>query len=56
MNFNVGSGAGAIVGLMALWGIGVTIFWMVLAWQAVRAHERLAKAHERLADNYCRDI
>ena len=32
------------------------IFWMVVAWRFMRAHERLATAHELLADsaNECR--
>lgn len=36
------------VGLMGLWGIAVTIYWMVVAWRAMRAHERIAASLERL--------
>lgn len=50
MNFNVSGGAGALVALMALWGIAVTIYWMVVAWRAMRAHERLASAVERMSN------
>jgi hypothetical protein len=25
-----------------LWGMFVTIFWMVIGWRAMRAHERIA--------------
>jgi hypothetical protein len=45
-------GAGAI-GLYAmfvvLWGLAVTIFWMICGWRAMRAHERLAEAVERIS-------
>ncbi len=27
-----------------LWGFLVTIFWMVIAWRAMRAHERIVDA------------
>ena len=30
--------------------IATTIFWMYVAWRAMRAHERLADAAERQAD------
>lgn len=36
---------------VALWpivGVAVAIFWMVLGWRAMRAHERLAQATEEL--------
>ncbi len=33
MNFNVYGGTGALVILMAVWGIVVTIDWMVDAWR-----------------------
>ena len=50
MNFNVSGGTGALVVMMAAWGIAVTIYWMVVAWRAMRAHERLASAVERMSD------
>ena len=34
-----------------LWGFFVMLFWMVCAWRAMRAHERLADAAEKLAPN-----
>lgn len=51
MNFNVSGGTGALVVVMAMWGIAVTIYWMVVAWRAMRAHERLASAVERHSDH-----
>ncbi len=33
--------------LASLWGLFVTIFWMVTAWRAMRAHERFAEAIEK---------
>lgn len=34
---------------MLLIGIAVWIFVALIAWRAMRAHERIADAHERLA-------
>lgn len=34
--------------LIALGGLLLTIFWMVVGWRAMRAHERLARATEEL--------
>ena len=34
--------------LVMLLGIFSTIFWMVVSWRAMRAHEKLADAVERL--------
>lgn len=31
------------------WGFFVMLFWMVCGWRAMRAHERLADATERIA-------
>jgi hypothetical protein len=42
---------GVLVFLVPLAGIVVTIFWMVVAWRAMRAHERLASAAETLSRN-----
>jgi len=33
--------------LVVLWGVAVTIFWIVCAWRAMRAHEKLADSVER---------
>lgn len=35
--------------LFGLWGLVVTIFWLVIGWRAMVAHERLAAAIERVA-------
>jgi hypothetical protein len=35
--------------LAALWGLVVTIFWMVCGWRAMRAHERLAESVDRIS-------
>ncbi len=42
-------GLGGWTRFLALWGCFVTIFWMVCAWRAIRAHERLADAAAHLA-------
>lgn len=34
--------------VMGVWTVVVTVFWMVVAWRAMRAHERLASAAERM--------
>ncbi len=34
--------------LVMMLGIFSTIFWMVVSWRAMRAHEKLADAIERL--------
>jgi uncharacterized membrane protein YciS (DUF1049 family) len=52
--FHMSGGSGAeTVKLLAvlgvLWGLAVTIFWMVCAWRAMRAHEKLAEAVERIS-------
>jgi hypothetical protein len=45
-----------------IWGILVAVLWLVIgflsvaaAWRAMRAHERLAEAVERLAERRDRD-
>jgi uncharacterized membrane protein len=35
--------------LALLFAIGTGIFWMVVGWRAMRAHERLADASEQAA-------
>jgi len=35
--------------LFVLWGIALTIFWMVCAWRAMRAHEKLAESVEKIS-------
>jgi hypothetical protein len=45
-----GIGAFGAMGIFALvWGVAVTAFWMICGWRAMRAHERLADAAERLS-------
>jgi len=47
--FNVAGGVGGLALLVMLWGLFVTVFWMVCAWRAMRAHEKLANSVEDLA-------
>lgn len=48
MNMRVtGGGMELFVVLTALVGIATTIFWMVVGWRAMRAHERIAEVSER---------
>ncbi|MBN2578213.1 MAG: hypothetical protein JXB10_04410 [Pirellulales bacterium] len=42
----VPSGVSAIVVLAVLWGLFVTIYWMVVGWRAMRAHEKIADSAE----------
>jgi uncharacterized membrane protein len=50
MNLNLHSaGFGFFAFLAVVWGLLVTVFWLVVAWRAMRAHERLASAAEELA-------
>jgi hypothetical protein len=44
--FGLGMGTSAMVAMG--WGILVTLFWMVCAWRAMHAHERLAESVEEL--------
>ena len=51
MNLQIkGGGMEAFVFLSFLIGIATAIYWMVVGWRAMRAHERLADAIERLAE------
>jgi uncharacterized membrane protein len=45
-------GAPGLVVLMALFGIASAIFWMVVGWRAMRAHERIADASEEAARKF----
>ena len=38
--------------LVTVVGIAVTVFWMYVAWRAMRAHERLANASEAVARKF----
>jgi len=35
--------------LSIAWAVGVTVLWLVIGFRAMRAHERLAAATERIA-------
>lgn len=37
------------VTLALLFGVVTTVFWMVVGWRAMRAHERIADASEQAA-------
>lgn len=51
--FNVsGGGMGLLAVLAVLWGLAVTIFWMVCAWRAMRAHEKLADSVEEISGKH----
>ena len=39
---------GFLAVVVVLWTLGVTIFWMVVAWRAMRAHEQIANAQDNL--------
>jgi uncharacterized membrane protein len=41
------SGSTAFVVLTSILAIVTTIFWMIVGWRAMRAHERIADATER---------
>jgi hypothetical protein len=41
--------AEALAVLAVIIGIGTGIFWMVVGWRAMKAHERLADSHEALS-------
>lgn len=41
--------AGALTALGLLAAVITTLFWMVVAWRAMRAHERLAEALQDMA-------
>jgi hypothetical protein len=40
---------GGLVVLVALWGLAITIYWMVVGWRAMRAHENLAEHAREIA-------
>jgi len=44
--------AGFFAILAVIVGILSAIFWMVIGWRAMRAHERLADAAEHIAHTY----
>jgi uncharacterized membrane protein len=48
MNFQTNPGAQPLA-FMVLIAVFSAVFWMVVGWRAMRAHERLADAAEELA-------
>jgi hypothetical protein len=46
-NLQVAAMTGSALFAVAM-GILITLFWMIVGWRAMRAHERLAKATEDL--------
>ena len=51
MNVTLNPGPGEFfVALVVLWSLVVTVFWMVVGWRAMRAHESLASANRQLAE------
>jgi hypothetical protein len=46
MDFNINTtgstGIGFLVVIGVLWGVFVTVFYMVVAWRAMRAHELIS--------------
>jgi len=46
MDFNItntgAAGVGFLVVVGVLWGVAVTVFYMVVAWRAMRAHELIS--------------
>jgi uncharacterized membrane protein len=48
MHESVGTAIGTLFGTISfVVGLTVMVFWMVVAWRAMRAHERIADAWER---------
>lgn len=37
--------------VLALWGFTTTVLWLVIAWQAMRAHERIADSLESISES-----
>ena len=35
--------------IVILWGLAVTVFWMVCVWRGMRAHEKLADSVEQMS-------
>ena len=51
--FHMSNGGATLAGLYAMFvvlcGLAVLVFWMICAWRAMRAHERLAESVERIS-------
>jgi hypothetical protein len=51
MNVTMNTGPSeALVFIIGFWGFIVTLFWMMIGWRALRAHESLAEANQQLAN------
>ena len=46
-----GGGAPDWAVFVAIFGFGISFFWIYIAWRAMRAHERLAAAADQIARN-----
>jgi uncharacterized membrane protein YciS (DUF1049 family) len=50
MHFSSGDSGLAVTAVLAgLFSIAMAVFWMVVGWRAMRAHERIADATEQTA-------
>ena len=43
------AGVGVFAILAALWGLFISVFWIVFGLKAIKVHERLAKAVEEIS-------
>ena len=48
MSFN-GGGAPAWAMIVGILSVGMSLLWLYIAWRAMKAHERLASAAEKMA-------
>jgi hypothetical protein len=49
MNVTMNTGPSeALFFIIGFWGFIVTLFWMMVGWRALRAHESLAEANQQL--------
>lgn len=49
MTSSSGGGVAILAVLAALVGLASTVFWMFVAWRAMRAHEEIATATTKMA-------
>jgi hypothetical protein len=50
MNFNLSGGSEFLILVMAIVSFAITVFWMIVGWRAMRAHERLASSVDRISN------
>ncbi|MEZ5303702.1 MAG: hypothetical protein R3F11_24120 [Verrucomicrobiales bacterium] len=43
-------GIGSLAILAVVWGLGITVLWIIIGWRAMRAHERLAESIRKLVE------